>query len=210
MTVANDVMRTLCARPTRMASAEQAARLGKSQLDVNVACRRLVEQGLIVRDGSADVIINRVREDAVPPPRDSRPGASVTHVKRGSEGNVHINAVAHLAASGWSIIQVADTARRERGIDIIAEQNGQRLLVEVKDRPTAAHARGEEAGEPEVDPVVDPGGRLVGGRPEYLNPSRYRTRVTAGASVAGHASLPDSARRSVLGAGAANHNDFSR
>lgn len=50
----------------------------------------------------------------------------------GGEGNVQSRVATHLAATGWSIIRVADTAQRERGVDIIAERAGQRLLVEVK------------------------------------------------------------------------------
>jgi Holliday junction resolvase-like predicted endonuclease len=66
----------------------------------------------------------------------------------GGEGNVQSRVATHLAATGWSIIRVADTAQRERGVDIIAERAGQRLLVEVKGWPSSTYARGERAGQP--------------------------------------------------------------
>src|SRR5680860_722115 len=51
------------------------------------------------------------------------------------EGRVQAAVVRHLAASGWDIRRVVDTASRERGVDIEATRDGQHLLVEVKGYP---------------------------------------------------------------------------
>jgi hypothetical protein len=63
------------------------------------------------------------------------------------EGNVQAAVVRHLAAEGWHIRRVADTASRERGVDIEADHGGVRLLVEVKGYPAATYARGKRAGQ---------------------------------------------------------------
>jgi hypothetical protein len=63
------------------------------------------------------------------------------------EGNVQATVVRHLASEGWHIRRVADTASRERGIDIEADRDGDRLLVEVKGYPASTYASGERAGE---------------------------------------------------------------
>jgi hypothetical protein len=63
------------------------------------------------------------------------------------EGNVQATTVRHIAAEGWHIRRVADTASRERGIDIEADRDGQRLLVEVKGYPGTTYASGPRAGE---------------------------------------------------------------
>lgn len=63
------------------------------------------------------------------------------------EGNVQAAVVRHLAADGWDIRRVADTASRERGVDIEAGRAGTQLLVEVKGYPSSTYASGERAGE---------------------------------------------------------------
>jgi hypothetical protein len=64
------------------------------------------------------------------------------------EGRVQATVVRWLAAEGWDILRVADTASRERGVDIEARRHGQRLLVEVKGYPSPTYQRGAAAGEP--------------------------------------------------------------
>lgn len=51
------------------------------------------------------------------------------------EGNVQSKVVNYLVSEGYSIRSVADTASRQRGVDIIAEKNGQALWVSVKGYP---------------------------------------------------------------------------
>jgi hypothetical protein len=53
-----------------------------------------------------------------------------------------------LVAGGWTIESAADTASRQRGVDLVATQQGRRLAVEVKGYPGTVYARGERAGQP--------------------------------------------------------------
>lgn len=69
------------------------------------------------------------------------------------EGNVQASVVRHLAAEGWHIRRVADTASRERGVDVEADRDGAHLLVEVKGYPAATYARGKRAGQAKPTPA---------------------------------------------------------
>jgi hypothetical protein len=150
MTVADDVLQALRERPAGMTDAELARLLDKNHPHINQICNRLATQGRIIRDATAGDIVNRMPGDG-PLPRVpvSRPPAHSSGEQEWAwEGNVQSRVAAHLAATGWSIIRVADTAQRERGVDIIAGRDGQRLLVEVKGWPSTTYARGERAGQP--------------------------------------------------------------
>ncbi len=63
------------------------------------------------------------------------------------EGRVQDAFAAHLRDEGWSIARMADTASRERGIDIVAEREGRRMLVEVKGFPSRFYVRGPRTGQ---------------------------------------------------------------
>jgi Holliday junction resolvase-like predicted endonuclease len=148
MTVADDVLQALRGSAAGLADAELAALLGRRHQQINQTCRHLADQGLVVRDGSRGQIINRL-------PGESRPAAQLPSAVQmpdqaqdwAWEGNVQGRVVAHLARTGWHVVAVADTARRERGADIIAERDGSRLFVEVKGWPSTTYARGERAGQ---------------------------------------------------------------
>jgi hypothetical protein len=148
MTVADDVIRALRARPAGMTDAELSAMLVKRHQHINTTCRQLADQGLIVRDTSHGGIVNRLRGDVPPQVRVADGEPPSTASGWAWEGNVQSCVATHLAATGWSIIRVADTAQRERGVDIIADRDGRRLLVEVKGWPSSTYARGERAGQP--------------------------------------------------------------
>ncbi len=64
------------------------------------------------------------------------------------EGAVQEAMAAWLVADGWSVDRTADTATRERGIDILATKDERTLAVEVKGYPTTTYARGEKKGLP--------------------------------------------------------------
>ena len=64
------------------------------------------------------------------------------------EGNVQASVARVLVAAGWTIESAADTASRQRGIDLVARKGGRRLAVEVKGYPGTVYARGERAGQP--------------------------------------------------------------
>ena len=151
MTVANQVLEALRSSPAGMTDAELARLLGKRHQHINQICRALADQGLIVRDSSLGSISNRLA--TVAPQRASdRPTVPIPAgpVDDGWawEGNVQSGVVTQLAATGWRIVAVADTARRQQGADIIAERDGTRLLVEVKGWPSTTFARGDRAGQP--------------------------------------------------------------
>jgi hypothetical protein len=63
------------------------------------------------------------------------------------EGNLQSAMVAHLAATGHAIRSVANTATKERGIDIVAILDGRQVLVEVKGYPSRFYARGPKQGQ---------------------------------------------------------------
>jgi hypothetical protein len=150
MTISDDVLRALRAHPAGMTDAELAKLLDKNHPHINQVCHRLASKGAILRDSSRGDILNMISGGA-PSPRApaARQAASTAREQEWAwEGQVQSHLVAYLALNGWSIIRVADTAQRERGVDIIAERAGHRLLVEVKGWPSSTYARGERAGQP--------------------------------------------------------------
>lgn len=64
------------------------------------------------------------------------------------EGNVQAALVTHLEREGWVIKEAADTASRQRGIDVLAVKDGRLLAVEVKGYPGTTYSRGEKRGQP--------------------------------------------------------------
>ena len=63
------------------------------------------------------------------------------------EGHVVAALARALAADGWTIRRMADTGRREQGVDLVAELDRRMLMVEVKGYPTTTYARGPKAGQ---------------------------------------------------------------
>jgi hypothetical protein len=72
------------------------------------------------------------------------------------EGNVQSAIAAHLVADGARIIATADTASQAHGVDIVAEQDGQQLLIEVKGYPSGVYARGAKAGQRKKPQSAEP------------------------------------------------------
>ena len=64
------------------------------------------------------------------------------------EGNIQARVARFLVAEGWVIVSAANTATRQRGIDLVATKGAHRLAVEVKGYPGTVYARGERAGQP--------------------------------------------------------------
>ncbi|MBA3778833.1 MAG: hypothetical protein H0X16_05980 [Chloroflexi bacterium] len=62
------------------------------------------------------------------------------------EGNVVAALARSLQEGGWRIEHIADTERRERGIDLLASRDGAELAVEVKGYPSKTYVRGPKAG----------------------------------------------------------------
>ncbi len=63
------------------------------------------------------------------------------------EGAVQSVFAAVLVRRGWSITAVADTARKARGVDVLAEKGPRRLGAEVKGWPSAGYADPRRAAE---------------------------------------------------------------
>ncbi len=64
-----------------------------------------------------------------------------------SEANVQAALVIALGADGWRIVSVADTATRERGVDVVASRGNLTVGVEVKGFPSRTYADPARAGE---------------------------------------------------------------
>jgi hypothetical protein len=76
-----------------------------------------------------------IRVQAPAPPPATR--ASAEHGEEWhTEAWIQSSVVAYLVSDGWQITSVADTARRERGIDIAATRCGESLAIEVKGFPS--------------------------------------------------------------------------
>lgn len=63
------------------------------------------------------------------------------------EGSVQKAMARHLRSTGWTIVSMADTGRKERGDDIRATREGVVLVVEVKGFPSTAYADPSRAAE---------------------------------------------------------------
>ncbi|WP_407345789.1 hypothetical protein [Pengzhenrongella phosphoraccumulans] len=64
-----------------------------------------------------------------------------------TEANVQAAIVTALAAAGWQILSVANTATKEHGVDVIAEREDQTVGVEVKGFPSRSYADSSRAHE---------------------------------------------------------------
>lgn len=64
-----------------------------------------------------------------------------------TEANVQASLVTALAANGWRIESVANTATKEHGIDVIASRDGQMVGIEVKGFPSRRYADPARANE---------------------------------------------------------------
>jgi len=61
--------------------------------------------------------------------------------------NIQGSVVTALAADGWRILSVANTATKGRGIDVIAARDGQTVGIEVKGFPSRGYADPARANE---------------------------------------------------------------
>lgn len=84
-----------------------------------------------------------------PPTQSNRPevGPAPPVEEWHTEANVQASLVTALAADGWRILSVANTATKEHGIDVIASRDGQTVGVEVKGFPSRNYADPARAGE---------------------------------------------------------------
>jgi len=80
------------------------------------------------------------------PPRDLEESAKLSEEWR-TEANVQASVVTALAAGGWRILSVANTATKEHGIDVIASRDAQTVGVEVSGFPSRSYADPARASE---------------------------------------------------------------
>lgn len=78
-----------------------------------------------------------------PPKAHREPSVAACH----TEANVQASLVTAIAADGWRILSVANTATKEHGVDVIASRDGQTAGVEVKGFPGRGYADPSRADE---------------------------------------------------------------
>jgi DNA-binding IclR family transcriptional regulator len=113
MTLIDDILVSLRARPGGMTDAELAHATGKLHQQINQRCRQMEAAGVIVRDRNGAVIVNRVADTGVPVPRQSAAAPALVSAAGRAwswEGNVQAALCRWLVHEGWSLIQVVDTA----------------------------------------------------------------------------------------------------
>lgn len=155
MTLIDEILHLLRMRPGGMTDAELARATGKIHQHINQSCRRMALDGLLVRESTGRGIVNRLRNAEAPrsAPR-PRPVPSADR-EWYWEGNVQAMLCCWLEGQGWTLTQVADTASKERGTDIVARRGGQRLHVEVKGFPSKSYADPRRANEVKrTDPTL--------------------------------------------------------
>lgn len=118
---------------------EAAAGVARSEFISHTARRHLAALGFDVR---GEITSRNVASVAVPDRgKDSAPVvSSVVDAEKEwhTEANVQAAVVTALAAAGWMFRSVANTATKERGIDVVAERAGLTVGVEVKGFPSRA------------------------------------------------------------------------
>ncbi|GAA5122480.1 hypothetical protein [Haloechinothrix salitolerans] len=127
---------------------EVAVGVARSEFISHTARRHLAALGFEVRGE----ITSRHAARAAAPKRETGPtpvGSSVVDAGKEwhTEANVQAAVVTALAAAGWTVRSVANTATKERGVDIIAEYAGVMVGVEVKGFPSRTYADPSRAGE---------------------------------------------------------------
>ncbi len=84
---------------------------------------------------------------ATPHPSSDRHDAPDSHATWHTEASVQALVVSALESSGWQILSQANTATKERGVDVEAKKDGATVGIEVKGFPTRTYADPRRAGE---------------------------------------------------------------
>lgn len=138
MGFADRVLQLLAEHPAGLSDGEIAGVLHVNHAQANTYCRRLAQDGRIVRDGFVRPIRNRLLDPDRPAPTRRVEHDAPEQDRR--EWTVQSRIVAWLVGESWRIARVADTDSRERGTDIRAERAGVLLHVEVKGYPSTSYA----------------------------------------------------------------------
>jgi hypothetical protein len=127
---------------------QAATALGLSEVWV----RRLVKMGRIeAGHGPRGLVIERAAVEAYRRRVTGSPAGQSGTLRIDDwdwEGNVVVALVKHLEDLGWRVLERADPAIREHGVDLVVERDGVRRAIEVKGYPSASYRTGSKAGEP--------------------------------------------------------------
>lgn len=127
---------------------EVATGIPRSEFISHTARRHLAALGFEVA-GNVEPRTTSPTAPAVPAAAAAGPAA--TGLELGgewhTEANVQAALVTAMAAEGWRILSVANTATKEHGIDVIASRDGRTVGVEVKGFPSRNYADPARAGE---------------------------------------------------------------
>lgn len=105
-----------------------------------------IDHGVYTRFGEDRSAVSRPASSKVSIPNESLEADHSANPPRSpdpawlTEAQVQSRVVSHLVTQGWSITSVADTASRQRGIDVVAVRDGQEIGVEVKGYPGRSYA----------------------------------------------------------------------
>jgi hypothetical protein len=127
----------------------------KPRQSINQICRNLEREGFIERkNGKYGKICNFPLDlPKIPSPRQGPEIKLFSSIETQNpqdwfwEGNVSNALAGHLRGSGWAIVSQADTASKQRGIDVVANRDGKNLLIEVKGYPSIYYRDSRRAGE---------------------------------------------------------------
>jgi hypothetical protein len=106
--------------------------------------------GRVVFTRSAGAVTYPIARNPRPrqPVPDPLPSAGSTSIDDGMpEAQAQAMLVTYLVGEGWQIQRVADTARKEQGVDVVATRGGRTLAVEVKGYPGRRYSDPRRAGE---------------------------------------------------------------
>ena len=135
MSLADDILAVLTRHPAGLTDADLAQRLGRRHQHVNQVCRQLAVRGALQREQHNGTIVNLPVLSAQPD-RGPSPGPGLAPLSGRSwdwEGNIQAALCRWLSTEGWYLVQVADTASRQRGTDVVAERAGERLHLVSRD-----------------------------------------------------------------------------
>ncbi len=139
MTIRDQIIQYLRVHPEGTDDDELAKALNLSaRQQANSRCRQLEREGLVVRRQVDGKIHNFWVGDSHEAVAFAQKTASTDAPKSAIwfwEGNVQSRVVAYLAAQGYQILSVANTATHQQGIDIAAKKDGISLWVSVKGYP---------------------------------------------------------------------------
>jgi len=104
-----------------------------------VAGRKLAVQGAISRGPGVCAICGKTKTVSSPLPLSALAATTASCADSTRpwlwEGNVQSRIAEHLAANGFALLQVVDTASKVAGVDVIAAKDGRELWVTVKGYP---------------------------------------------------------------------------